>query len=107
MGFDPALDSTTAHLPMFPDMEAQVSRSREVPLIDQIHRLMHLWKAGDVNKVNDYLDIRGLRHNQLFHQLLQALIELAPVGSEERTLMESISNHLVGRGQAAMRLFQD
>jgi adenine-specific DNA methylase len=107
MGGDPALDSTTAHLPMFPDMEAQVSRSREVPLIDQIHRLMHLWKAGDVNKVNDYLDLRGLRRNQLFHQLLQALIELAPVGSEERSLMESISNHVVGRGQTATRLFQD
>lgn len=107
MGYDPALDSTTVHLPMFPDMEAQVSRSREVPLIDQIHRLMHLWKAGDVNKVNDYLDIRGLRRNQLFHQLLQALIELAPAGSEERTLMESISNHVVGRGQANLRLFNE
>ncbi len=107
MGFDPALDNTTAHVPMFLDMEAQVSQSREVPLIDQIHRLMHLWKAGDVNKVNDYLDIRGLRRNQLFHQLLQALIELAPAGGEERALMESISNHVVGRGQAAMRLFQD
>jgi adenine-specific DNA methylase len=105
MGFDPALDSTTAHLPMFPDMEAHVPRSREVPLIDQIHRLMHLWNAGDVNKVNDYLDIRGLRRNQLFHQLLQALIELAPAGSEERSLMESISNHVVGRGTTAPMLF--
>ena len=100
MGLDPALDSTVPHLPLFPDMEAQVIGSREVPLIDQIHRMMHLWKAGDVNKVNDYLDIRGLRRNQLFHQLLQALIELAPVGSEERALMESISNHIAGRGVA-------
>jgi hypothetical protein len=105
MGFDPALDNTTAHLPMFPDIEAQVSQSREVPLIDQIHRLMHLWKTGDVNKVNDYLDIRGLRRNQLFHQLLQALIELAPAGSEERALMESISNHVVGRGKIMEQLF--
>lgn len=105
MGFDPALDNTTAHLPMFPDMEAQVSQSREVPLIDQIHRLMHLWKAGDVNKVNDYLDIRGLRRNQLFHQLLQALIELAPEGSEERALMESISNHVGARGQSLQMNF--
>jgi len=105
MGFDPALDNTTAHLPMFPDMEAQVSRSREVPLIDQIHRLMHLWKAGDVNKVNDYLDIRGLRRNQLFHQLLQAMIELAPEGSEERALMESISNHVGARGQSLQMNF--
>ena len=23
------------------------------PLIDQVHRLMHLWKAGDVAKVDD------------------------------------------------------
>ena len=105
MGFDPALDSTTAHLPMFPDMEAHVTRSREVSLIDQVHRLMHLWKAGDVNKVNDYLDIRGLRRNQLFHQLLQALIELAPAGSEERALMESISNHVGARGQSLQMNF--
>jgi putative DNA methylase len=106
MGSDPALDSTTAHLPLFPDMELpQVASSREVPLIDQIHRLMHLWKAGDVNKVNDYLDLRGLRHNQLFSQLLQALIELAPVSSEERSLMESISNHIGGRSKGLQRLF--
>lgn len=105
MGSDPALDSTTAHLPLFPDMEPQVSSSREVPLIDQIHRLMQLWKAGDVNKVNDYIDLRGLRRNQIFHQLLQALIELAPVSSEERSLMESISNHVRGQEQSVARLF--
>lgn len=106
MGSDPALDSTTAHLPLFPDMELpQVASSREVPLIDQIHRLMHLWKAGDVNRVNDYLDLRGLRHNQLFSQLLQALIELAPVSSEERSLMESISNHIGIRGKSQQMNF--
>jgi hypothetical protein len=74
------------------------SEGKPAPLIDQIHRLMHLWKAGDVTKVNDYLDERGLRRNQLFHQLLQALIELADHGSEERALLESISNHVVSRG---------
>ncbi len=68
------------------------------PLIDQVHRLMHLWRAGDVTKVDEYLDVRGLGHNTLFHQLLQALIELAPTGSEERALLESISNHVVARG---------
>ena len=45
---------------------------------------MHLWRAGDVVKVDDYLDVRGLRRNKLFQQLLQALIELAAAGSEER-----------------------
>jgi hypothetical protein len=73
---------------------------RPVPLIDQAHRLMHLWRAGDVVKVDEYLDAHGLRRHALFHQLLQALIELAPHGSEERSLLESISNHLVARGVA-------
>ena len=68
------------------------------PLIDQVHRLMHLWKAGDVSRVDEYLDVHGLGHNNLFHQLLQALIELATVSSEERALLESISNHVVSRG---------
>jgi hypothetical protein len=68
------------------------------PLIDQVHRLMHLWRAGDVTRVDEYLDVRGLGHNTLFHQLLQALIELAPAGSEERSLLESISNHVGQRG---------
>ncbi len=67
------------------------------PLIDQIHRLMHLWRAGDVNKVDEYLDMYGLGYNTLFGQLLQALIELAPAGSEERALLESISNHVKDR----------
>jgi hypothetical protein len=67
-------------------------------LIDQAHRLMHLWKAGDVAKVDEYLDERGLRRYALFHQLLQALIELAPAGGEERSLLESISNHVAARG---------
>ncbi len=59
---------------------------------------MHLWRAGDVVKVDDYLNLRGLRRNQLFWQLLQALIELAEPGGEERSLLESISNHLKTRG---------
>lgn len=68
--------------------------ARPIPLIDQTHRLMHLWRAGDVTKVDEYLEIRGLRRNALFHYFLQGLIELAPAGSEERSLLESISNHL-------------
>ena len=75
----------------------------KVPLIDQIHRLMHLWKAGDVIKVDEYLEAKALRRNVLFHQLLQALIELAPAGSEERSLLESISNHVVARGPSSER----
>jgi adenine-specific DNA methylase len=71
---------------------------RPVPLIDQAHRLMHLWRAGEEAKVDDYLDARGLKRNALFAQLLQALIELAPAGSEERSVLESLSNHIASRG---------
>ena len=103
MGYDPLLDTpqgraAAATLSMFPDLERATPVSRGIPLIDQIHRLMHLWKAGDVVKVDEYLDLRVLRRNQLFHRLLQALIELAPAGSDERALLESISNHVVARG---------
>ena len=69
-----------------------------VPMIDQVHKLMHLWRAGDQVRVDDYLDARGLQRNALFSQLLQALIELAPAGSDERSILESLSNHVAARG---------
>ena len=53
-----------------------------------------------VAKVDAYLDDHGLRREAMFHQLLQALIELSPAGSEERSLLESISNHVQARGEA-------
>ena len=71
---------------------------RPVPLIDQVHRLMHLWRAGDQVKVDDYLDTRGLQRNALFNQILQALIELADAGSDERSILEALSNHVAARG---------
>ena len=71
---------------------------RPVPLIDQVHKLMHLWRAGDQVKVDDYLDTRGLQRNALFNQILQALIELAEAGSDERSVLEAISNHAASRG---------
>lgn len=74
---------------------------RAAPLIDQVHKLMHQWKGGDVNKVNEYLDSRGLRRSPIFAQLLQALIELAPHGDEERSILESLSNHVRSLGAAA------
>ena len=69
-----------------------------IPLIDQIHKLMQLWRAGDQVKVNNYLDTRGLQSNSLFSQILQALIELAESGSDERSILEAISNHVAARG---------
>jgi putative DNA methylase len=76
---------------------------KPVPLIDQVHKLMQLWKAGDENKVNDYLEQRGLRRSGVFSQLLQALIEKsrAEGQSEECSILEKLSNHLRKIGAAA------
>lgn len=70
-------------------------RARAVPLIDMAHRLMHLWHDGESEGViNEYIDLRGLRRNGLFKQVLQALVELSPEGSDERALLEKISNQI-------------
>jgi hypothetical protein len=58
---------------------------------------MHLWKAGDVVKVDEYLNSKSLRTNALFPPVLQAIIEMADAGSEERSILESLSNHVQGR----------
>ena len=76
---------------------------RPPPLIDQVHRLMHLWRAGDQIKVDEYLDTRGLPRNALFHRILQALIELAESDSEERSLLEALSNRAADRGGTGYR----
>jgi putative DNA methylase len=71
---------------------------KPAPLIDQVHRLVHLWKAGDQHRVDEYIETNGIRGNQLFHRVLQSLVELSTHGSEERSILESISNHLAIRG---------
>ena len=76
----------------------EASGGKPVPLIDQVHKLMHLWRAGDQVRVNEYLDARGLQRNALFHQILQALIELAAAGSDERAILEALSNHAAAHG---------
>lgn len=103
MGYDPAVDSARARAAavqpsLFPEDDRTPRPSRIVPLVDQVHRLMHLWAAGDVVKVDEYLELRALRRNRLFAQLLQALIELSGIGTEERSLLEKISNHIKERG---------
>jgi adenine-specific DNA methylase len=81
-----------------PNLGLENDSGRIVPHIDRVHRLMRLWKAGDQAEVDDYIDTNALRKQELFRRLIQALIELAPHASEERSILESISNHLGARG---------
>ena len=68
------------------------------PLIDCVHKLMQLWKTGQQSRVDAYLEARGLWRHELFARVVQALIELAEGGSEERATLESIQNHIGARG---------
>ena len=79
-------------------MGLEAPGGRPVPLIDRIHRLMQLWKAGDVHKVDQYFDEHGLRRHELFRRVLQSLIELSRAGGDERALLESLSNHVGAKG---------
>jgi hypothetical protein len=83
---------------------ASANGSSAVPIVDMVHHLMHLWVDGDVHKVNGYIDERGVRPSETFRHVLQALIELAEEGSDERSVLERISNHLQARGQAPATL---
>jgi adenine-specific DNA methylase len=83
---------------------ATVNGSATVPFVDMAHYLMHLWVDGDVHKVNAYIDEHGLRRSDTFRHVLQALIELAEESSDERSVLERISNHLQARGQAPASL---
>ena len=89
-------------------MGLEAPEGKAVPLLDRIHRVMHLWKDGDLQKVDEYLDQHALRRNELFKRVVQSLIELS-VGSE-RSLLESISNHIGAKGAVedrGMTLFDE
>jgi adenine-specific DNA methylase len=86
-----------------PNLGLENDSGRTVPHIDRIHRLMRLWKAGDLSEVDEYIDANALRKQELFRRVIQAIIELAPHASEERSILESISNHLGARGAIIRR----
>ncbi|MCH8840840.1 MAG: DUF1156 domain-containing protein, partial [Planctomycetes bacterium] len=72
-----------------------------LPMIDMLHKIMNLWKAGDSEPVNAYLTEHGLRENDLFKSVVQALIEISPQGSGERSLLETLINYDPGQSPTA------
>ena len=69
-------------------------------LIDSLHGVMRLWRKGDLGRVNEFLDARGLRKSEVFASVVQAVLEMADPGSEERSTLEKLQNHL-GRARPA------
>ena len=68
------------------------------PLIDCFHRTMRLWKTGEQSRVDGYLEAQGLWRNDLFKQVVQAVLELAKPGTDERATLEYVQNHLATDG---------
>ena len=75
------------------DRVGQPHPSGGLPMIDMLHRIMNLWEVGDKAEINSYLTEHGLRENALFKSVVQALIEMNPQGSDERSLLEAIINY--------------
>lgn len=82
------------------DLGAMSHDGKPPPLIDCVHKLMQIWKAGEQSRVEAYLEDQGLMRHELFARVIQALIELAQSGSEERATLESIQNHIAARSGA-------
>jgi adenine-specific DNA methylase len=61
-----------------------------LPLVDMLHRLLWLWASGDTEKLRAYAQDRGLAQNDLFWEIAQAVLEMAPAKSRERTLLEAV-----------------
>ena len=80
------------------DSLGELHSSGALPMIDVLHRLMHLWAAGNLDALNDYVAEKGLPHNDLFWAVAQAVLEMADAKSRERTLLEAVVAW--GRGKA-------
>ena len=76
---------------------------KSVPMIDRLHRLMVLWKEGEIAKVDTFLSEAALARDPLFAQIVQAVIELARRDGkpDEAAILESISNHIQSRSGLA------
>ena len=55
---------------------------------------MRLWKTGEQSRMDGYLEAQGLWRDDLFKQVVQAVLELSKPGTDERATLEHIQNHL-------------
>jgi len=70
--------------------------NQSAPLIDRLHRLMHLLKQNRASEVQTAYDTWGLAGDPAFPRLLQTVRELAVQNhqAEEQRLVESLASQL-------------
>ena len=80
---------------------AEGGGQRVPPLVDRAHRPMQIRETGEQNRVDACQESQGRWRRNPFARIVQALIERAEGGSEERTILESIGNHARTRVSAS------
>lgn len=66
-----------------------------LPYIDRLHRLLREWASGDTRRADAYIQQQGLGQNELFWRVAQAFAEMLPVGSPDKSRIET----LISRGK--------
>lgn len=64
------------------------------PLIDMIHRALLLWSRQQAAELEEYLNTSGMKDNNTFWRISQALSNLLPLQSKEKQLLDGF---LAGR----------
>ena len=72
------------------DRVGQPHATGTLPIIDMIHCIMNLWEMGERGQIHAYLAAHGFHENNLYRLVIQALTEMSPQGSAERSLLETI-----------------
>ncbi len=61
-----------------------------LPWIDSLHKLLQLWAAAKNDEAEAYLRAHGLRDNDPFWAVAQAVLEMAEAKSRERSHLEAV-----------------
>lgn len=61
-----------------------------LPKIDILHQLMWLWGSGDTDRLATYVAEEGLRQNDLFWAVAQAVLEQVDQSGRERAILEAL-----------------
>ncbi len=76
-----------------------------LPYVDGLHRLLQLWAAGNNDGAHEYVRRHGLRENDPFWAVAQAVLEMAEPRSRERSHLEAVVAW--GRGRPATPTAQE
>ena len=80
-----------------PGLDGPAADGTLPPPVDSVHKTKQLWKTGERIWVDGWLEARGSWRHEPFARVVQAPFEPAGAGSEERSIPESVQNHLRAR----------